>query len=487
MITWMQRHKRWLVSTIWISTIAFVGAGFVGWGSYDYGKKGGAVAVVGERSISVDEYQREYSSLYEQYASIFKDQFNQEMADKLKLKDVAYKLVIEKNLLLSYADELGLDVTNEDIAKELLQYKAFLKNGKFDKDTYIKVLSRNGTTVSDFEDSLKRNILLQKVQKLFVLNPEKSEVKALNELLFLEDNIDLKVINSADITISDSLEDIKKYWETNKSKYMSSASYSIEYKNVKVEKNTHTVEDMKNYYDKYKVELKKADGKIKTFEEANADIQAALDLKATKKVALKEYIKYKKNEKTFEDKKVIYESDLNFGENDFKIMSAKSGSLIKPFLNNNEYIIIKVVKKLQPKELSFDEAKDKATMDYLANAKNIKLEEMAKKELADFKGENIGWVSRTSLAKITGLNPNEAGQFLSQLFTADTKVGKIDLGSKVAFYKINDSRFAKYDAQRDESVSSTLQNLQGTELMTSLIKRLEEKFEIQSTLELEKE
>ena len=33
MITWMQRHKRWLVITIWISTIAFVGAGFVGWGS----------------------------------------------------------------------------------------------------------------------------------------------------------------------------------------------------------------------------------------------------------------------------------------------------------------------------------------------------------------------------------------------------------------------------------------------------------------------
>ncbi len=32
MITWMQRHKKWLVITIWISTIAFVGAGFVGWG-----------------------------------------------------------------------------------------------------------------------------------------------------------------------------------------------------------------------------------------------------------------------------------------------------------------------------------------------------------------------------------------------------------------------------------------------------------------------
>ena len=60
MITWMQRHKKWLVITIWISTIAFVGAGFVGWGSYDYGKQSGAVAVVGDREISVEEFQQEY-------------------------------------------------------------------------------------------------------------------------------------------------------------------------------------------------------------------------------------------------------------------------------------------------------------------------------------------------------------------------------------------------------------------------------------------
>ena len=56
MITWLQRHKRWLVITIWISTIAFVGAGFVGWGSYDYGKQGAVVAVVGDREVSVEEY-----------------------------------------------------------------------------------------------------------------------------------------------------------------------------------------------------------------------------------------------------------------------------------------------------------------------------------------------------------------------------------------------------------------------------------------------
>ena len=49
MITWMQKHKKYLVITIWISTIAFVGAGFVGWGAYDFNKsRATSVAKVGD-------------------------------------------------------------------------------------------------------------------------------------------------------------------------------------------------------------------------------------------------------------------------------------------------------------------------------------------------------------------------------------------------------------------------------------------------------
>ena len=66
MITWMQRHKKYLIITIWISTIAFVGAGFVGWGQYTYGDKAGAVAKVGNVEITMGELQKSYSRLYSQ-------------------------------------------------------------------------------------------------------------------------------------------------------------------------------------------------------------------------------------------------------------------------------------------------------------------------------------------------------------------------------------------------------------------------------------
>ncbi|MFY9081633.1 SurA N-terminal domain-containing protein, partial [Aliarcobacter butzleri] len=118
MITWMQRHKKWLVITIWISTIAFVGAGFVGWGSYDYGKQGGVVAKIGDREVTVEEYQQEYSNLYSQYSRMFGDMFNNQIAEQLGLKDIAYNQVLQKNLFMAYGDSLGLDVTDEEIARE---------------------------------------------------------------------------------------------------------------------------------------------------------------------------------------------------------------------------------------------------------------------------------------------------------------------------------------------------------------------------------
>jgi len=68
MITWMQKHRKWLVVTMWISVISFVGAGAVGWGSYDFGKSGGAIAKVGEYEITQKELQSQYNKYYNYYS-----------------------------------------------------------------------------------------------------------------------------------------------------------------------------------------------------------------------------------------------------------------------------------------------------------------------------------------------------------------------------------------------------------------------------------
>ncbi|MFA7571906.1 MAG: SurA N-terminal domain-containing protein [Sulfurimonadaceae bacterium] len=488
MITWMQRHKRWLVITIWISTIAFVGAGFVGWGSYDYGKKQGTVAVVGDRQVSLDEYQREYSYLYEQYAKMFGEQFNQEVAKQLNLSDMAYNLVIQKNLILSYADELGLDVTNEDIVKELVQIQAFQKEGKFDKETYVQVLMQNRTNPTDFENSLKRDLLLQKIESIFKITPSNQELDLVSNLLFIEDNINVTILDSKALNIEVPQSALKTYWEANKNSYMSAASYEIETQTVDLINKEVTAEEIDEYYSKFKTDFKKPDGKIKTLEEAKEEITKAILLQETKKEALKQYIDLKKEKASFSSKEVVFENEFKYALEDIKtIVNAKESDVLKPFLHNDRYVIIKVNKKIEPQPLEFKEAYSMVSNDYLMTERQIQIAQKAKEMLKNFKGDNLGYVNRASVNKIPGLNPNEAGEFLNKLFTSSEPKGMIELGEKIVLYKINNVRFTEINPAQKEAVLATLTNLQNNELMTNLINSLENRYEIQSSLENKKD
>ena len=261
MITWMQKHKKWLIVTIWISTIAFVGAGFVGWGSYDYGKSDGTVALVGDREVSVEEYQREYSSLYDNYSRIFGEQFNQEMADKLNLKDQAFQRTIQKNLFLSYANSLGFNVNDEEIAKELVKMDAFIIDGKFDKKTYVRVLNQNRTNPQTFEESIKRNILLEKALNLFQVEASKNELNLLNTLLFAQDDISISVFNIADINFVANEKELKIYWEKNTNNYMSLNAFTYEIDTLTLVKKDFSKEEILKHYKKYKNDFRKSDGK----------------------------------------------------------------------------------------------------------------------------------------------------------------------------------------------------------------------------------
>lgn len=484
----MQRHKRWLVITIWISTIAFVGAGFVGWGSYSYGQKQGTVAVVGDREISLGEYQREYSFLYEQYAKMFGKQFNQEIAKQLNLADMAYNLTVQKNLILAYADELRLDVTDEDVIKELMKYKEFQKDGKFNKDAYVQILMENKTNPTEFEEGLKRDLLLQKMESIFKITPSLKEIDLISNILFIEDNLNITVLNSNDFNVNVSKDALKKYWEANKNNYMSSISYELETQTVNLAKKELSADEINDYYSKFKTDFRKKDGTIKTVEEAKEDIVKEILLQDTKKEALKLYIDLKKDKATFANKEVVFQNDLKYSLEDIKLIDeAKEGEVLKPFLYNDHYVIVKINKKFDAKPLEFNDAYSMVESDYLITEKQIQLAQKAQETLKNFQGQNIGYVNRTSTDKIPGLDENEAREFLSKLFAATEPKGMIELGDKMALYKINDVRFMKITQEEKDAVLSTLTNLFNNELMTNLIKNLENKYEIQSSLENKKD
>ena len=484
MITWMQRHKKWLVITIWISTIAFVGAGFVGWGSYDYGSKGGVVATVGNKEVTVEEYQQEYSYLYGEYSRMFGPMFSKELAQQLRLEDIAFKKVLEKNLVMAYGDSVGFTVTDEEVARELLKYEVFQKNGKFDKDLYVNVLNQNKLTPKDFEDSLKNSILLQKTQELFTLNPTQNEIENISKLLFIQDDITIKILSLNDMKVDVKDEEIKSYHEANKSKYMSEIVYDLEIKTIPLISSNPSEEEIKTQYDKFKSDYKFEDGRIKTFEEAKEQVIADLDEKFTKKEALSLFLKLKKDEEKFDKSESFAQSKLPFvAENIEKIDEVKNGEVVKPFFENKNYYIVKLVNKKPSAPLSFEEAKDKVTLDFQRELKSKKLDETANSMLSGFVGDNINDVTRESISKIPNLGQQEAATFLNQLFSSTKKEGVIRLDDKAVLYRINNSKMATYDKSKDELVKNAVIQVQEGDLINNLLKKLETIYPIKTSIQ----
>jgi len=443
MIEWMQRHKKWLIVTIWISTIAFVGAGFVGWGSYDYGKSDSAVAIVGKKEVPLKDLQTEYNSLYGQYQQMLGESFNQELAEQFKLEDAALQRVIQKYLILNYADELGLIATDQDVAKELVKINAFFKDGKFDKNTYISILKQNRQNVTDFEEQLKNDILVNKVQNLFHTSLEENELKNISQLIMSEDEVSLKILTDENIEVTYTEENLKNYWEQNKETYKSPKSYEIEY--TKIE----------NIEDKTKKEMRK--------------------------VALREYLKLKKEQTKFSSKETISENTHQFEAEDFvTITQSKLGTVLKPLYRDNSYYVVKLTNKIDPYSLSYDEVKKEVKKDYIAQAKSDRLQADAKEVIEKFSGKNLGYISRDNIPTISELTDPEKEEFIKHLFSATKILNEVNLGSKILVYKITNSKLSNFDEAKSESLSSTIANLKAGSLSSSLLAKLATKYEVKS-------
>ena len=159
MITWMQKHRKYLVATIWVSTIAFVGAGFVGWGSYDYASMSGSVAKVGDIEVTKDEYSSTYGNIYNYYSKMTGGKLDEQTLKTLNLEKIAVETLVNQALLQNFANELEMRVGDEEVAAKIASMEPFLKNGQFNKEQYLLALKNVGMNPKEFEKGLKELIM----------------------------------------------------------------------------------------------------------------------------------------------------------------------------------------------------------------------------------------------------------------------------------------------------------------------------------------
>jgi len=486
MITWMQRHRKYLIITIWISTIAFVGAGFVGWGQYNYGDKAGSIAKVGDVEITMGELQKSYSSLYAQYNQVFQGNFDEEKAKSFGLKEQALKQLTNQALILNLAKSYDLEVSNKELINELKTQEYFFKNGVFDKETYKQVLSTNNLSLKEYEANLKKELLIRKTLKLLPISKNKSEVAIIDNIKSIADKINYKVLNDKQIEIDSSDKELKPFWENQKSNFMSDVSYEVRYITQSKVSKKYTENKISDYYKENRTHFKNEDGKILSLSDAKDKVIDELNAKSTKDTALRTYIAYKKG-KLESDVKIetatISESNNPFNQESLEKITNLSltSPFMKPVKVGEEYLIFELIKTNPSEAKTFNEVKSEILPLFIAQKKQEKLLKLAQDSVSTFNGKTTDFITSDDAIMIKDLTLAQANIFLQQLFMSQNKKGFINLDDgNIVLYTILEQKLllGKKD-MKDDSIT----RLKSSMFNEGLIKNLQNRYKTEIFIE----
>ena len=480
MISWMQKHNKYLVWTIWVATIAFIGAGFVGWGSYSFGSKAGNVAKVGNIEITQSKLNMVYSNIYNQYNEMLQGKLDDKKAKEMGLIKQAFATLATQAKILNFADDLGIIVSDEEVAKMLEEIKGFQKDGVFNKEIYDGYLRSQRLKAHVFEATLRDDITINKTLALLQTDSLPLEEEAVSAAMHVANKISYKVFSLEDIQITADDADVKAYWEMQKDNYMTNKKYTLSIVWTQSSDIEVTEDELKTYHSENRFNYTDKEGKQLSYEEAKEDVTKDLKLKKTKKPAQKNYIAFKKGKLESTETLTLAVNDSKLTAELWEEIQQKTvGDIIKPKIISDTYATVKIDDIEQPRAMSFEEAKKDATAAFTAYAQKKELSTLAESTLKNFDESNAtvsDFITLEESDNLKPLNSQESLQFSQKLFTSSKEKGIISVSDKVIVYNIMKQKLLPMDSNKTELVKETVNQMKKRTFETNLIKMLDKKY-----------
>ncbi len=160
--------KHWIAVTMFAAIIVVFA--LMGLNPDRYGQNTGAVAaVVNDSAISLAEYRGRVESI-EKNAKMRFDQFPeaQRRAFSQELRRRALEELIMGEVVFQAAEKRGVAATDAEVRDYILQIGFLQENGRFMKERYRGFLQNMNLRTEDFERQVRKQIVGQKLQDLFV-------------------------------------------------------------------------------------------------------------------------------------------------------------------------------------------------------------------------------------------------------------------------------------------------------------------------------
>ncbi|MBK1993748.1 peptidylprolyl isomerase, partial [Campylobacter novaezeelandiae] len=159
---------------------------------------------------------------------------------------------------------------------------------------------------------------------------------------------------------------------------------------------------------------------------------------------------------------------------------------LRPFEFEDGFIILRL-NKVDPIRLkTFEEARNDVLEQYLNQESRKKIQEIAQNKIGNFKGSNIGFVSRDSSRNSQKLDENtlndvEFNYFLMNVFNSDQNSSYVILSdTKAVVYKINKQKLFNEEKFKEYKniLEQNLKTLKSNELKKELVEQLKKEYPI---------
>jgi peptidyl-prolyl cis-trans isomerase D len=266
MLKVMREQFKNLKIVLWFVVFVFVLLIFVDWGSGRQKSRGmaGIAARVGNVAISESQFLKEMRSTEDRYRKVYGKQY-ESIRDKIDLGSITIQNLVDRQLLVDEAHAMGLEVTDKELLAKIQSMDAFKRqDGSFvGEDLYKRILRANQMNSEEFEDALRHDLLLQRLQDAMasaIIIPDATlerEYRKRNETA----SFDTLFINvsSALPKVQATEADARAYYEAHKEEFSHPEQRQLQYLLVDDARLRHTLTvtdaQIKEYYDTHKDEF----------------------------------------------------------------------------------------------------------------------------------------------------------------------------------------------------------------------------------------
>jgi peptidyl-prolyl cis-trans isomerase D len=206
---------------------------FVGVNSYFTSGNENVVARVNDEDITLAQFTQSYTNYRQRMQSIMGAAYDPEQFDTLIARREHLDALINQAVLAQAVDGIGLDVTDERLAREIRELPAFQLDGEFNADLYQNRLTSQGMSVPGFEREMRTQIVMGQLPN-GIMSSSFATPTELQEYVRLQDQ--RRTFRSVPVRPADDPEapdaaesDIQDYYEQNAAEFRSEEMVVIEY------------------------------------------------------------------------------------------------------------------------------------------------------------------------------------------------------------------------------------------------------------------